>query len=116
MSTHITGKNIDLTDALKAYVHKKLESVHRHFDNIIAVDVEVDKNMHHKKGDVHHVRINVQIPDHVLHAEETETDMYAAIDLCAAEIDRQVLKQKEKKQTARRQEQKAKRDLKMAQE
>lgn len=115
MSTHITGKNIELTEAIKEYVNKKLESVHRHFDNIIAIDVEVDKNMHHKKGDVHHVRINVQIPDHVLHAEETQPDMYAAIDACSDEIDRQIRKQKEKWQTARRKDQKAKRALKEAQ-
>lgn len=114
MSTNITGKNIDLTDSLKEYIEKKLQSVRKHFDNILVIDVEIDKSRHHKKGDVHHVRMNVQIPDHLLHAETTEVDMYAAIDLCKDDIDRQILKQKGKWQARRRKDQIAKRALKEA--
>lgn len=112
MSTTITGKNIELTEAIKTYINQKTEKLFKHFDKIISIDVEVDKNKHHLKGEVHHVRMNVTIPTDLIHAEETNEDLYAAIDLCRDEVDRQLRKKKEKYESRKRKEQKTRRGFK----
>ncbi|PIW37221.1 MAG: ribosomal subunit interface protein [Candidatus Kerfeldbacteria bacterium CG15_BIG_FIL_POST_REV_8_21_14_020_45_12] len=97
MSLNITGKNLDLTPAMKQYVEEKINPFFRHYDKITQIDVELDKvSQHHNKGEVFHARINIQVPKHLIHAEETKSDMYAAIDTVAAEADRQLRDQKEK--------------------
>lgn len=108
----MTGKNFDLTDAIKAYIEDKIGSLTRHFENIIGIDVEVDKQTHHKNGEVFHVRANVQVPKHLIHVEELQADLYAAIDMCKDEADRQLRDYKEKFRTKNKKAWKTRRSLK----
>ena len=97
MATQITGKNIDLTDALKAHVEKRVSEFEKYGFDLIQVDVELDTSTHHNKGeDVHHARMNVKVPHEFFHAEAEKSDMYAAIDSMLDKLDRQVRKHKEK--------------------
>src|SRR3989338_2694356 len=112
MSTHITGKNIELTPAIQQYIEQKIEAFSDVVEEIIAVDVEVDKNMHHKKGDVFHVRMNVQIPQHVIHSEEVRDDLYASIDVCRDEVVRQLRKVQKKYEAKKRKARNTRRSLK----
>ncbi len=91
MNLQLTGHHIDVTPALRDYVTSKLDRVTRHFDHVIdiAVVLTVDK-LEQKVEATLHVR------GKDLHAESTEPDMYAAIDMLADKLDRQVLKHKEK--------------------
>lgn len=115
MAIQITGKNIDLTDALKEYVAKKVAEFEKYNFDLIDVDVEMDRSRHHKKGeDVHHVRINVKIPNDLLHAQAEEADMYAAIDVCRDDIERQLRKVKTTYAAKQRASQQAQRDMKSA--
>ncbi len=112
MAINITGKNFELTEAIKLYVEKKTEPFFRHHKKMTSIDVEVDKNTHHKKGEIYHVRMNIQVPQHLIHVEATETDLYAAIDICSSDADRQLKKQKDKYMAQRREAQKTTRNLK----
>lgn len=112
MSTHITGKNIELTQAITQYVEQKVASFHQLAQDIIAIDVELDVDKHHKNGPVHHVRMNVQIPHQLIHAEETKEDVYAAVDVCKDEVERQLRKVKTKYEAKQRRSQKTRRALK----
>ncbi|MFC1598170.1 ribosome hibernation-promoting factor, HPF/YfiA family [Patescibacteria group bacterium] len=112
MPTTITGKNIDLTEPIKAYINEKTDLLFTHFDNIIGIDVEVCKNKRQNKGEVFHVRMNVSVPNKLLHAEETQDDLYAAIDLCRDDVDRQLRRYKEKFETKKRKAGKQQRNLK----
>lgn len=114
MATNITGKNLELTQAIKDYIDEKTGLLHNHHDGILTIDVELDVDTHHHKGDVFHVRMNVQVPGHVYTAEEKMSDLYAAVDATKGEVDRQLRKDKEKKQAKRREEQKARRQNKSA--
>lgn len=97
MSLNITGKNMDLTPAIKEYVAAKVEIFHSHVDSITQIDVEIDANTHHRNGeDVFHVRMNVQVPHELIHIEEEQGDVYAAIDACKDRVDRQLRQYKEK--------------------
>ncbi len=111
MATNITGKNIELTEAIKSYINDKIAPLNERYD-ILAIDVEVDKNQRHNKGEVFHVRMNAQVPNALLRSEETKEDLYAAIDVCRDEIERQLRKRKSKYYSKRREAQKTQRRLK----
>ncbi|MFO1415098.1 MAG: ribosome-associated translation inhibitor RaiA [Burkholderiales bacterium] len=91
MNLNLTGVHLDITPPIRAYVVKKLERINRHFDHVIDVNVvmSVDK-LQHK------VEANVHVRGQEIHAEAIEEDMYAAVDVLADKLNRQVLKYKEK--------------------
>jgi putative sigma-54 modulation protein len=90
MNLTLTGHQLEVTPAIRAYVVGKLERITRHFDHVIdvAVVLSVDKLRHVAEANVH-----VRGKD--LHAESVEDDMYAAIDALVDKLDRMVLKHKE---------------------
>ena len=91
MNLTLTGNHLEITPAIRAYVIAKLERVNRHFDHVIDVSVvlAVDKLRQI-------VEANVHVRGKDLHAESVDADMYAAIDLLADKLDRQVLRYKDK--------------------
>lgn len=91
MNLKITGLHLDVTPALREYIESKLERITRHVDNVIGVNVTLSVDKLVQKAEV-----NVHLAGKDIHAEATEADMYAAIDLLTDKLDRQVLKFKEK--------------------
>lgn len=91
MNLHLTGHHLEITPALREYVHSKLERITNHFDHVIDVKVTltVEKLVQKAEATIH-------VPGNDLHAECSNDDMYSAIDLLADKLDRQVLKVKEK--------------------
>jgi len=91
MNLNITGHHLEITPAIRDYVDAKLERVTRHFDHVLDVSVimSVEKLAQNVEATIH-------ISGKDIHAEATDSDMYAAIDLLADKLDRQVLKHKEK--------------------
>jgi putative sigma-54 modulation protein len=97
MNLSISGDHLDVTPALRDYVNAKLDRIRRHFDQMISVSVclSVEK-LRHK------ARITLHARGKDLHAESTENNLYAAIDLLADKLDRQVRKLKDKPPTQAR--------------
>lgn len=91
MRIEISGHQIDVTQALREYVQSKLERLERHADNLLDVHVilSVEKLEHRAEA-----TINASGRTH--HADSVAENMYAAIDLLADKLDRQVVKHKEK--------------------
>ncbi len=91
MKFNIRGENIEVTPALGEYVEKKLSKLERYFDTF--PEIKVNLKVYSDKQ-----RIEVTIPftDLLLRAEETNSDMYAAIDLVVYKIERQIRKHKTK--------------------
>lgn len=91
MQINITGHHLDITPALRAYVHEKFERLQRHFDHITNghVILSVEKERQKAEATVHVNRAN-------LFAEVEHEDMYAAIDMLIDKLDRQLKKHKEK--------------------
>jgi putative sigma-54 modulation protein len=96
MNLNLTGNHLNITPAIRDYVLSKLERVNRHFDHVIDVNVvmSVDK-LQHK------IEVNLHTRGKDIHAEAIEADMYAAIDVLADKLDRQVIKHKEKRNGVR---------------
>lgn len=91
MQINLTGHHIDITPALRSFVHEKFERLERHFDHItnIHVILTVEKGRQKAEATIH-------VNKGTLFAETEHEDMYAAIDLLLDKLDRQVIKHKEK--------------------
>jgi putative sigma-54 modulation protein len=91
MQINITGHHIEVTPALKQYVTSKFDKLERHFDSVLDVHVilTVEKLRHKAEADL-------RVSGNHIHAESTDGDMYAAIDLLVDKLDRQIVKHKEK--------------------
>lgn len=97
MHIHVNGKNIEITDAIKAYVKEKLGKVVNHYDQIqgIKVILSVIKNPSASGKHVAEVKCTLSSGT-VVHVEESAESMYASIDLIADKLDRQIKKVKDK--------------------
>ncbi|WP_376697098.1 ribosome hibernation-promoting factor, HPF/YfiA family [Wenzhouxiangella sp. EGI_FJ10305] len=93
MQLEVTGQNIEITQALKAYIAEKSERLERHFDNLISghIVLHLEKLEHTVEG-----TITVGGRTNPLHAEAKSEDMYAAIDALMDKLDRQVRRHKDK--------------------
>lgn len=93
MQLEVTGQNVEITQALKAYVAEKTERLERHFDNLISGHfvLHLAKLEHVVEG-----TITVGGRTNPLHAEAKSEDMYAAIDTLIDKLDRQVRRHKDK--------------------
>ena len=92
MQLTLTGHHVDITPPLKVYVEKKLDRIVRHFDQVIDVHcvLTVEKLSHKAEATLHVRGSNI-------HADASEPDMYAAIDVLTDKLDRLVKKHKEKR-------------------
>ncbi|TCK17556.1 putative sigma-54 modulation protein [Thiogranum longum] len=91
MQIDITGHHVEITEPMRAYVAEKFQRLERHFDHVTDVHVvlSVEKLRHTAEATIH-------ITGGKLFAEDTEENMYAAIDGLTDKLDRQIKKHKEK--------------------
>lgn len=85
MQLTITGHHIDVTPALRAYVTEKMQRLTRHFDRVESVNVILNVEKLDQMAEA-----TVNAGGRTLFANDTATDMYAAIDGLADKMDRQV--------------------------
>ncbi|OXR50828.1 MULTISPECIES: ribosome hibernation-promoting factor, HPF/YfiA family [unclassified Pusillimonas] len=93
MNLSITGRHLEVTPAIDEYVKTKLARVSRHFDHVI--DTQVMLSVERLK---HTAEVTMRLRGKDLHCEASNENLYAAIDLLADKIDRQVIKYKDKVQ------------------
>lgn len=93
MKINITGKNMEVTDALKDVTYKKIGKLDKYFDqDVIAyVTLSVEKNRQI-------IEVTIDLPGTILRAEEYTDDMYASIDKAVDVLERQMRKYKTKLQ------------------
>lgn len=93
MNLSITGRNLEVSPAIREYVTTKMARVARHFDNVI--DTQVILSIERLK---HHAQSTMLVRGKEIHCEADDENLYAAIDLLVDKIDRQVIKYKNKVQ------------------
>jgi len=93
MNLQISGHHLEITPALHDYVTSKLERVTRHFDNVIDVNVILSVEKLKQKAEV-----TVHLSGKDIHVESIDEDLYAAVDILADKLDRQIQKHKQKLQ------------------
>src|ERR687892_831258 len=92
MNLNVSGHHLEVTPAIRTYVLSKLERVARHFDHVIDAHVILTVDKLRQKAEV---TLHVRGKD--LHCASEEEDLYAAIDLLADKLDRQVLRYKDRR-------------------
>jgi putative sigma-54 modulation protein len=92
MNVNVSGHHVEVTPAILSYVRSKLERVSRHFDHAIDAHVILTVDKIRQKAEV-----TLHVSGKDLHCESEEADLYAAIDLLADKLDRQVLRYKDKR-------------------
>ena len=91
MQLNVSGHHVEVTDSLRGYVETKVEKIERHFDLVSDVNciLTVEKLRHKAEA-------TIQVNGGTIYADNTEEDMYAAIDGLVDILDRRVRKYKEK--------------------
>jgi putative sigma-54 modulation protein len=107
MKFNIRGEKIEVTEALKDYIEKKITRLEKYFEipliSEVYVTLSVNKNMQT-------IEVAIPLTGAMLRAEERNIDMYASIDLVVDKLERQIRKHKTKVNRKIRQEG-GKRDL-----
>ena len=91
MKYTIIGKNIEVTEGLKASVQDKLGRLEKFFadDTDVYVTFSVEKERQK-------IEVTIPMPKHIIRAEQASDDMYVSIDLVVEVIERQVTRYKKK--------------------
>ncbi|KYP81723.1 ribosome hibernation-promoting factor, HPF/YfiA family [Ferroacidibacillus organovorans] len=90
MNIHIRGDHhLDVTQALKQYVEKKVGRMERYLEASQVHDVSVTMSV--TRG-IHTVEVMVPLGQAMLRAEERSDDMYASVDLVMDKLEKQLEK------------------------
>ena len=87
----ISGRNIDITDALRTALEDKLGKLERYFtaDTEIIVTLSVEKERQK-------IEVTIPVKGNIIRSEQVSNDMYVSIDLVEEIIERQLRKYKTK--------------------
>ena len=91
MKITISGKNIDVTEGLRAAVQDKLGKLERYFtpDTEVIVTLSVEKERQK-------IEVTIPVKGNIIRSEQVSNDMYVSIDLVEEVIERQLRKYKTK--------------------
>ncbi len=91
MRITITGRNIELTEGLKAAVEDKLGKLAKYFapDTEVFVTLSVEKERQK-------IEVTIPVKGNIVRSEQVSNDMYVSIDLVEEVIERQLKKYKKK--------------------
>ena len=100
MHIYVNGRNIEITDAIKAYVKEKFGKVVNHYDQIKGIEVVLSVIKNPAASGKHVAEVSCKMNSGVVRCEEAADSMYESIDLLADKLDRQVKKFKDKALTS----------------
>ena len=92
MIVTISGRHMDVTEALKAFAEQKANKLTKYYDRIQEIEVIFDAN---KDGTRVEMIVNAE-HNAVFIAHHDEGDAYACIDGCVDKLERQLTDHKEK--------------------
>ncbi len=91
MQISITGRNLEITEALRRYAEEKVARLQKFVDHITSAHVILSIAKHRQIAEV-----TLRVRELTIRGEESSSDLYSAIDLVADKIERQILRYKEK--------------------
>jgi putative sigma-54 modulation protein len=98
MKLVIQGKNIEITEAIRNYVHQKIEKAASHFQYLTTeIDIHLSVARNPRINPKQTAEVTIYANGSVIRAEESSENLYASIDLVADKIARQLRKFKEKR-------------------
>ena len=91
MGLKITGRNIELTEGLKAAVEERLSRLDKYFNDDTIANVTMSVEKERQK-----IEVTIPINGGVIRSEQVSSDMYVSIDLVEETIERQLKKHRQK--------------------
>ncbi|SFR03633.1 ribosome hibernation-promoting factor, HPF/YfiA family [Desulfoscipio geothermicus] len=91
MNVLVRGRNVEVTNALKEYVEKRVGKLSKFLDDVNEATVIMTV-----EGDSHKVEVTVPYNGIILRGEEATADMYSSIDLITDKLEKQIEKYKGK--------------------
>ncbi len=91
MKIIISGKNIDVTDGLRAAVQDKIGKLERYFTPETEAQVTLSVEKDRQK-----IEVTIPVKGNIIRSEQVSSDMYVSIDLVEEVIERQLKKYKNK--------------------
>ena len=97
MRLQVKGRNVDVSDGIRAYAEEKLRKLERHLHDATQVDLElaVERNPSIAANQVAEATIWTKGP--TLRARETSNDMKASIDHLVDKLERQVKRYRDRR-------------------
>lgn len=92
----MVGRNIEITEAIKAYVEKKTSRLQRFFDQAMDTKVVLSVAQNPRVAKRAKAEIQVNVPGGLVRVEEADTDMYAAIDRSVDRLEQALKRYKER--------------------
>ena len=92
MILNINGRNMQITDSIRAHVEKKAAKLERFF----RPDTEVQVRISQERGGRNIAEVTVALRGVILRAEEVTNDMYASIDTAIDKMVRQIRRHRTK--------------------
>lgn len=89
---NIRGENIEVTEAIRNYVEKRVSKLEKYFDEDRTPESTAHVNLKVYSDKNAKVEVTIPLPYIVLRAEETSHDLYASIDLVVDKLERQIRK------------------------
>lgn len=102
MNIIVTGRQIEVTPALKNYAEKKIKKIKRYLSNITEAVVTINVEKYR-----HKVEVLLKVNGVLVQAEGITGDIYSSIDDVVDKLERQIKRYKEKLVSHRKSESKA---------
>ena len=94
MVFNIRGNKIEVTEAIKAYIEKRIGRLDKYFENPSEMKANV---LVHPSGVSQVVEVTIPAPKVILRAEDRHKDLFTAIDGVVEKLERQIRKNKTKR-------------------
>ncbi|OGZ33309.1 MAG: ribosomal subunit interface protein [Candidatus Portnoybacteria bacterium RBG_13_41_18] len=100
----IKSKEIEIPDGLDAYIEKRIGKLDKFLEsvdkNLIEATVEIGKvSGRHKQGKIYQLNVNLKFPGNFFRSEVQSEDLYSAVDEAKEELELEIRKFKQKKET-----------------
>jgi len=90
----VVSKGLEISDAIRSYLEKRLEKIDRvvYDEDIVSFNIRIEKD----SKNLYSVRFTMNLRGNILNVEENNADLYTAIDLASDALEKQVKKLKER--------------------
>ena len=91
MNVNIRGVKVVITDAIKNHINSKINKLEKYFVKKGEVDVNVVVRL---RGHEQIIEVTIPVKHFTIRAEESDSDLYTAVDLVIDKVERQIRKNK----------------------
>lgn len=85
MQIYLTGRNLEVTEALRRYAEEKVGKLHKYLEKITSAHIVLSLQKYRQIAEV-----TLRVRDLTIRGEESTEDLYSSIDLVVEKLERQL--------------------------